>query len=89
MMASIKVKFRPSSIKGREGSIYYQVIHKRAIRQIRTDFRVFETEWDKDASSVRIMPETVGNRKQYLRGIAECICWDIRRARIIIAQYEM
>ena len=26
-MASVKVKFRPSSIDGKEGSIYYQVIH--------------------------------------------------------------
>ena len=25
-MASVKVKFRPSSIDGKEGSIYYQVI---------------------------------------------------------------
>ena len=28
-MASVKVKFRPSSIDGKEGSIYYQVIHNR------------------------------------------------------------
>lgn len=33
-MASVKVKFRPSTTGGREGSIYYQVIHNRAVRQI-------------------------------------------------------
>ena len=32
-MASVKVKFRPSSIDGKEGSIYYQVIHKRVERE--------------------------------------------------------
>ena len=45
-MASIKVKYRSSATNGKEGSIYYQVIHKRTVRQIGTDFRVFDTEWD-------------------------------------------
>ena len=40
-MASIKVKYRPSATNGKEGSIYYQVIHRRTVRQIGTDFRVF------------------------------------------------
>ena len=46
-MASIKVKFRPSTASGREGSIYYQVIHGRIVRQVKTDYRIFDTEWDK------------------------------------------
>ena len=28
-MASVKVKFRPSTVNGREGTLYYQVIHNR------------------------------------------------------------
>ena len=32
-MASVKVKFRPSSIDGKEGSIYYQVIYNKGIFQ--------------------------------------------------------
>ena len=52
-MASIKVKFRPSSVNGKEGSIYYQVIHNRVVRQIRTDYRIFEREWD-DLSLIHI-----------------------------------
>lgn len=28
-MATVKVKFRPSSVDGREGTVYYQVIHGR------------------------------------------------------------
>jgi len=43
-MASVKVKFRPSSIDDKEGSIYYQVIHNRVVRHIRTDYRIFESE---------------------------------------------
>ena len=87
-MASIKVKYRPSTTNGKEGSIYYQVIHGRTVRQIGTDFRVFDTEWDKEASSVRIMPETNENRKQYLYSVSERIGWDIRRLQAIIAQCD-
>ena len=87
-MASIKVKYRPSTTNGKEGSIYYQVIHGRTVRQIGTDFRVLDTEWDKEASSVRIMPETDENRKRYLHSVAEHIGWDIRRLQAIIAQCD-
>ncbi len=87
-MASIKVKYRPSTTNGKEGNIYYQVIHGRTVRQIGTDFRVLDTEWDKEASSVRIMPETDENRKRYLHSVAEHIGWDIRRLQAIIAQCD-
>ena len=87
-MASIKVKYRPSTTNGKEGSIYYQIIHGRTVRQIGTDFRVFDTEWDKEASSVKIMPETNENRKQYLYSVSERIGWDIRRLQAIIAQCD-
>ena len=40
-MASVKVKFRPSTIGGKEGTIYYQVIHNRVVRQIYTDYKTF------------------------------------------------
>lgn len=42
-MASIKVKFRSSTTNGKEGSIYYQVIHGRIVRQVKTN----STEWNK------------------------------------------
>ena len=72
-MASIKVKFRPSTASGREGSIYYQVIHGRIVRQVKTDYRIFDTEWDKRTSLVKILPEIGENRKRYLQEVAEHI----------------
>lgn len=87
-MTSIKVKYRPSSVSGREGKIYYQVIHGRTVRQIRTGFRVFETEWDKNVSSIRIFPETDENRKEYLQAVIERISWDIKRLQAIIMQLD-
>ncbi len=51
-MASVKVKLRPSTVNGKEGTIYYQVIHKRVIRQIKTDYRILADEWDEKNGAV-------------------------------------
>ena len=87
-MTSIKVKFRPSATDGKEGSIYYQVIRNRAVRQIGTELRLYESEWDKKASSVRIFAEISDIRKNYLQSVAERIRWDCKRLKTIIALLE-
>ena len=51
-MASVKVKFRPSTIGGKEGTIYYQVIHNRVVRQIYTDYKLFASEWQSHSEAV-------------------------------------
>ena len=84
-MTSIKVKFRPSATDGKEGSIYYQVIRNRAVRQISTELRLYENEWDKKASSVRIFAEISDIRKNYLQSVDERIRWDCKRLKAIIA----
>ena len=40
-MATVKVKFRSSSVGGKEGTVYYQIIHDRAVRQVTTGYRVY------------------------------------------------
>ena len=45
-MATIRVKVRPSRIEGRAGTVYYQVTHRRVIRQITTDIHVMPADWD-------------------------------------------
>lgn len=45
-MATVKVKFRPSSVAGKAGRIYYQVAHRGRIRQIATRFRIQTGQWD-------------------------------------------
>jgi len=85
-MASIKVKFRPPVANDKEGNIYYQVIHERIVRQVKTDYRIFDTEWDKGTSSVKIMPEIGENRKRYLQEVAEHIDWDTKRLKAIVTQ---
>lgn len=59
-MTSIKVKFRPSTAVDKEGTIYYQVIHKRVIRQLKTDYRIYADEWNEGSA-------TLIQRQGYLR----------------------
>lgn len=49
-MASIKVKFRPSTVADHEGTIYYQIIHERKVRQLLTEYKIFPAEWDEKRS---------------------------------------
>ena len=35
-MATTRFKFRTSSVSGKEGTLYIQVIHQRVVRQVST-----------------------------------------------------
>ena len=45
-MTSIKLKFRPSTTPGKEGSIVFQLIYGRAVRRITSEYKIFAEEWD-------------------------------------------
>jgi len=45
-MATVKVKLRPSSIQGKAGTIFYQITHRRVIRQITTSIHIRLECWD-------------------------------------------
>ena len=53
-MASVKAKFRPSVIEGKEGTVYYQIIQNRVIRQLKTDYRIFADEWNDAENNIII-----------------------------------
>lgn len=76
-MASIKVKFRPSTVADREGTIYYQIIHERKVRQLLTDYHVYPPEWDEKRSMVTTSQKS--ERKSFILSIRERILWDVER----------
>lgn len=49
---SIFVKFRPSSVQGRKGSIFYRLIRKRKVKTITTAYRIYPEEWSDELSTV-------------------------------------
>ena len=76
-MASIKVKFRPSTVADHEGTIYYQIIHERKVRQLLSDYKVFPHEWDESRSMVTTTQKS--ERKAFILSIRERIRWDVER----------
>ena len=84
MMTSVKVKFRPSTVDGKEGSLYFQIIHNRVVRQLNTDFKIFAGEWDAESESIGIK----GNRSSLLLGIQERLVCDVARLEKVIRTLE-
>lgn len=85
-MASIKVKFRPSAIQGHKGSVYYQIIHERKVRQILSDYRLHPTEWDEKRAMV--ITSCNGSRKDSVLAIRRHIQCDIKRFSRIVKRLE-
>lgn len=85
-MASVKVKYRPSTIVGHEGIIYYQIIHERKVRQLNTDYHVMPDEWDESRSLVTIRQSC--KRKSFILSIRERIRWDLERLTKIDKRFE-
>ena len=85
-MASIKVKFRPSTVADHEGSIYYQIVHDRKPRQLITDYKVLPSDWDNNRSMV--VANQKSERKSFIDSIRESIRKDIERLTKIIRKLE-
>lgn len=65
-MATIKLKFRPASVIGAMGTLYYQIIHKRNVKWISTELHVFADEWNVDKAELVIKAEN-GRKAELLR----------------------
>lgn len=83
-MTSIKIKFRPSTVDGKEGGIYFQIIHNRVVRQLNTEYKVFEEEWNAESESIVIR----GCRSNFLLGIQESLAWDVARLEKVVRSLE-
>lgn len=85
-MTSIKAKFRPSTVTGREGTVYYQIIHERKVRQLLTDYHVFPSEWDEKRSTVTTSYKS--ERRSLILSIRERIRWDMERLTKISQNFD-
>lgn len=86
-MASIKVKFRPSAVADREGAVYYQVIHERKVRILPTSYRIFDSEWDNEHSTLSRTDKNAG-RTDHLLTIRSAIRSDIERLASICRKLD-
>lgn len=85
-MASIRVKFRPSTVAECEGTIYYQIIHVRKVRHLPTNYKVFPSEWDENRSMVKT--SQISDRIPLIISIREQIRCDFERLARIVRQLD-
>ena len=86
-MATVKIKFRASSVAGKEGTLYYHIIHQRKLRWISTDYHVYPEEWNTRKSSVIV--SNSNNRQAHLQLIQSQIDWEMKQMQCIIHDKEM
>ena len=85
-MASVKVKFRPSTVANREGTVYYQILQGRKPRQVLTSYQILEDEWDERHS--RLLIPSSGERKSELIMIHRLVSQDVERFKRIILRFD-
>lgn len=85
-MTTVKVKFRPSTVKDRPGTIVYVVTHRRLVRQITTGYKVFPHEWDEEHS--KPIPSDNNSRMDIINQTTQRLHLDMARLDEIIKRFE-
>lgn len=87
-MASVKAKLRPSSVNGAEGTLYYQVIHRRIVRQIASGHKLLPAEWDSTSARIVLPADADTERRHRLLDMESRMAEDMARLQNIILHLE-
>lgn len=85
-MATVKIKFRFSSVPQKEGTLFYQVIHRRVARQIPTGHKIHPNEWNATRSEILLSGSVDESRRHYLLALKDSLSKDIVRLQKIITR---
>lgn len=85
-MATIKLKYRPSSVQGAMGTLFYQVIHKRMVKWITTGYHLYAHEWDDNTAEIVIRGE--GRRREVLLLLNSAINKALKQWQCVIRSIE-
>ena len=80
-MTSVKVKFSPSSVILKEGTVHYQIIHHCKVRHIRTGYKLFPSEWISASGEINVSAGSGEGRKSYLAALKNQIDKDLFRIK--------
>src|SRR5690554_1312844 len=83
-MATIHVRLRMSTVSGKAGSIYYQVIHCRRHVQLTSSVKLYPHEWDAHGMRVRVN----GEKASFLLASQKAIDADLAVLHDIISRKE-
>lgn len=88
-MASIKLKFRPHADNAKKGLLYFQVIHDRVVKQVKTDYRIYEYEWNKQRGDIVKESPFSAARDEALKIIREKVAWKQRMLEQIAKSFDL
>ncbi|MDM8323889.1 site-specific integrase [Bacteroides gallinaceum] len=86
-MTSIRLKFRPSTNPAKEGTLVFQLIHKRTVRRIRSKYRIRNDEWDKKYEEIAL-PSPASERYSRLKIIRSNIMYELKRLKAIAEKLD-
>lgn len=87
-MASIKLKLRPSTVTGNSGTLFFQIIQQRQVRQIFTGLHILDAEWDVAGTSVITPPDADSSRAKYLASIRISLKEQTAKLAGIVADFD-
>lgn len=87
-MTTIKLKFRPSSINGKKGSLYFQIIHSRKIKNISTPYKIYSFEWDFDKKCIKNPMQAHPNLITGTNETEKNLLSDLEHLRNVISIFE-
>lgn len=71
MIASIKIKFRPSRVKGKEGCLYFQITFNSSVRFLNAGYKLYADEWIPLVSDIFVSSLRGVARQRYLAGLRD------------------
>ena len=87
-MATVKLKFHPSTVADRPGTIVYFITHRRIVRQITTGYKIYSYEWDEERNEIINTSQTSDSRRKILTSIRNKIRWEKNRISNAIIDME-
>lgn len=87
-MTTIKLKLRNSTTLEKDGRLYFQIIHKRVVRQVATDCYISLGEWDESEGRLILSPTANTQRRRVLKNIAAELQWQQGQLTEIIKAFE-
>lgn len=84
---NIKAKLRTSTIKGKDGRVFYQIVHNKVTRYIKTDYSLHLYEWH-SKKGLALVDYGDTKRVKYLKLVNDKIGLDIRRLYSIAQSLE-
>ena len=88
-MTSIKLKFRAHTDSTNEGALYFQVIHDRVVKQVKTDYRIYSHEWDKQRGEIVKEYPFAAERNEALKVIRDKVAWERRKLEQIVKSFVL